>query len=249
MRKGGLVFLATVLVGIVGFVLLGALRQSDDAFTLSVPKYGVAAEVDAGSTFCQSQINVPIGGAFDGGRLEIGTDHRPGPPLRILLADGRGTPLARATVKGGYADNSSVRFRFDRAIESGRDLQLCVTNAGDVPIFPYGSGGDPNPTTTLTVDGEPQPADVALVFERPRHSRLSTVGDMLSRSALFRTPRLSGTLYGVLLLALFGVGVLGIAAAIRSASRTDEAAATDEDPTDDPVDTVDTETRSTQGGW
>lgn len=249
MRRVAVVFLATVLVGIVGFVLLGVLRQSDDAFTLSVPPYGVAAEVPAGSTFCQDAIAVPIGGAFDGGRLPIGTEHRRGPRLGVTLEDARGRTIARTTVPDGWNDNSSPRFHFDRTIDDGRGLRLCVTNEGDVPIFPYGSGGDPNPTTSFTLDGEPQPVDVALVFERSTRSTLATGGDILGRSALFRTPRLSGALYGVLLLVLLSVGVVGVAAAIRGADRADEAAAADSDRRGDAVDAVDTETRGRSGGW
>ncbi|MFA4927797.1 MAG: hypothetical protein WC558_04725, partial [Patulibacter sp.] len=203
MRRAGLLFLVTVLVGAVVFVVLGALRQSDDAFSLNVPVIGIAAELPPGSTFCQSQLDVPIGGTFDGGRLKLGTERRPGPRLQVLLADDQGRPIARATVPGGYADNSSPRFRFGREIKSGRGLQLCYTNDGDVPVFPYGSGGDPNPSTTFTLDGQGLPVDVAVVFERPSRSSLAAAGDMLERATLFRTPRLSAALYGVLLLLLF----------------------------------------------
>lgn len=242
MRRVAAVFLVTVLVGVVAVVLLGGLRQSDDAFSLNVPPYGVAAEVAAGSNFCQESIAVPVGGAFNGGRIPIGTERRRGPGLAVVLTDRRGRTVARTRIAGGYADNSSPRFRFDRTIEAGRDLRLCVTNEGEVPIFPYGSGGDPNPTTALTVDGAPQPADVALVFERPSRSLLASAGDVLSRAALFRTPRLSGVVYGVLLLILLGGAVTATAAALRTASR-------DEAGNDEVHESDQTETRGRQGGW
>ncbi len=229
MRRAGLAFLATVLLGAVTFVVLGALRSSDDAFTLNVPITGIVTELPGDATFCQSQIRVPIGGAFDGGRLVLGTERRRGPELEVLLADGRGEPIARATVAAGYADNSDVRFRFDRTIESGHDLQLCVTNAGDVPVFPYGSGGDPNPSTQFTLDRAPLPVDAAVVFERPTRSTLATVGDMLERAALFRTPRLSAALYGVLLLLLFAAATAAGTVAIRAAARDDAAPVSDRD--------------------
>lgn len=249
MRRVAVVFLATVLVGVVAFVLLGVLRQSDDAFSLNVPQYGVAAELPAGSTFCQDKIAVPIGGAFNGGRLPIGTDGRRGPQLEVLLADRRGRPIARTTIPGGYADNSSQRFRFDRTIADGRGLQLCVTNVGDVPASFYGSGGDPNPSTSLTVEKTPQGADVAIVFERPTRSTLANAGDILARAALFRTPRLSGAVYGLLLLVLLGTAVASIAFALRAAYRDDQAADPDSDEDDSTVDTVDTETLGHRGGW
>lgn len=249
MRRVASVFLVTVLAGVVAFVLLGLLRQSDDAFTLSVPPHGVAAEIPGGSTFCQREIAVPVGGAFDGGRLPIGTEGRPGPRLRVVLEDARGRTIARTTIPGGYADNSSPSFRFDRTIDRGRGLRLCVTNEGDQPIFPYGSGGDPNPTTSFTLDGTLQPVDVALVFERPTRSTLASAGDILSRAALFRTPRLSGTLYGLLLLVLLGGAVAAVAYALRSASCDDEAAEADSAGNVDPVDAVDTETRGPRSGW
>lgn len=229
MRRAGLIFLVTVLVGAVVFVVLGALRQSDDAFSLNVPITGVAAEVDPGSTFCQSQLDVPIGGAFDGGRLKLGTDRRPGPGLQVLLADDQGVAVARASVEPGYEDNAAVRFRFDRTVESGRDLQLCVTNVGKVPVFPYGSGGDPNPTTTFTLDRERLLVDVSLVFERPSRSTLATTGDILERATLFRTPRLSAALYGVLLLLLFTGAAVAGTVALRAAEREDDAADPDRD--------------------
>lgn len=231
MRRAGLIFLATVLLGAVTFVVLGALRQSDDAFTLNVPVTGVAAEVPAGSTFCQEPIVVPMGGAFRGGRLQVGTERRPGPELRVTLGDGDRT-IARATIAAGYDDNSSPRFTFDRTVESGRTLRLCVTNEGDVPVFPYGSGGDPNPSTQFTLDDAPFPVDAAIVFERPSRSTLATVGDMLERATLFRTPRLSAALYGTLLLLLFVAAVAAGTVAVRAAVRED-AAADDATPTDE----------------
>lgn len=223
MRRTGIAFLATVLAGAVLFVALGALRDSDDAFSLNAPVIGVVAEVPAGATFCQQGISVPVGGAFDGGRLPLGTDGRPGSALRVTLSDARDRPLARTTIRGGYADNSSPRFRFDRTFESGRDLRLCLTNVGDDPVYPYGAGGDPNPTSLFTLEGEPLPVDAAVVFERPTRSTLATVPDMLERAALFRTPRLSAALYGGLLLLLLIVATVGGTVAVRAAAREDAA--------------------------
>lgn len=223
MRRAGMLFLVTVLLGAATFVALGALRHSDDAFTLNVPIIGVAAQVDPGSTFCQEPFAVPIGGAFDGGRLQLGTERRPGPELRVTLTDADRRRLARTTIPAGYADNSSPTFDFDRTIESGRGLRLCVTNAGDVPVFPYGSGGDPNPTTQFMLDGEPQPVDVAVTFERSTRSTLATAGDMLERAVLFRTPRLSAALYGALLVLLLVAAATAGTIALRSAAREDEA--------------------------
>lgn len=222
MRRAGLVFLVTVLLGVVTFVVLGALRQSDDAFTLNVPTGGVIAEVPPGATFCQSDIAVPAGGAFQGGRLQLGTKGRRGPELRVTLVDADG-PLARTTVPAGYADNSSPRFRFDRTIESGRGLRLCFTNDGDVPVFPYGSGGDPNPAIQFTLEDAPLPVDAAVVFERPRRSTLATAGDILERATLFRTPRLSAALYGTVLVLLLVAAAAGGIVALRSAVREDAA--------------------------
>ncbi|MBF6621109.1 MAG: hypothetical protein ITG02_12875 [Patulibacter sp.] len=229
MRRAGLIFLVTVLLGAVAFVALGALRQSDDAFTLNVPITGVAAELPPEATFCQSQIDVPIGGAFDGGRLTVGTDRRRGPRLQVLIADDQGVPISRATIPAGYADNSVVRFRFDRTVASGTGLQLCVTNDGDGSVFPYGSGGDPNPSTTFTLDGQGSPVDVSLVFERPSRSTLAAAGDMLERATLFRTPRLSAALYGTLLLLLFAGATVAGTLALRAAEREDDAADVDRD--------------------
>lgn len=220
MRRAGLIFLVTVVLGAVTFVVLGALRQSADAFTLNVPTGGVVAEVAPGATFCQSDLVVPAGGAFSGGRLQLGTDHRPGPGLRVTLTDADG-PVARTRIPAGYADNSSPRFRFDRTIEGGRGLRLCVTNDGDVPVFPYGSGGDPNPTTQFTLDDAPLPVDAAIVFERPRRSTLATAGDMLERATLFRTPRLSAALYGTLLVLLLATAAAAGTVALRAAARED----------------------------
>jgi hypothetical protein len=230
MRRAGLLFLLTVLLGGLTFVVIGALRQSDDAFTLNVPVLGAVTEVPPGSTFCQNPIDVPIGGAFDGGRLTLGTERRRGPELAVRLEDVRGRKLAAATVAGGYADNSTVRFELDRTIESGRGLRLCVTNVGDVRVLPYGSGGDPNPSIAFTVDDRPLAVDAAIVFERPSRSTLAAVGDILERATLFRTPRLSAALYGALLLLLLAAATVAGTLALRAAEREDDASGFEREP-------------------
>jgi hypothetical protein len=229
MRSAARAFVVVIVIGAIGFLLLAALKRSDHAFSLNVPPSTAAVELRAGAEVCQGPIDVPIGGAFDAARVQVGTVGRPGEPLRATLRDQAGQTVARTTVPAGYADNSRPTIALGDRLHEGTGFELCLENAGRRTVYLYGSGGDPNPSTELTGDAKVEGIDLALTFHRPARSLLASTGDILERATLFRTPRLSTVAYGLLLLVLLGGAATAIAVGLRSAQRDERAAAHDEE--------------------
>jgi hypothetical protein len=216
--------LVTVLVlGVLAFVLLTVLKRTDEAFSLNVPPSTAAVELPRGATACQD-VDVPIGGGFDAARVRIGTVGRPGPAIDVVLRDRGGRIVARDAVPAGYADNTSPPIDLGPGRHVGTGYRLCLRNRGPATAFLYGSGGDPNPNSDLTIDGKPQTNDLALTFQRPARSLASASGDVLHRATLFRSPRLSTVAYALLLLVLLAGAAVATVAGVRSAAREDAEA-------------------------
>lgn len=223
MRSAARALIAVLVVGAIAFAVLLVTKRSDDAFSMNVPPSTAAVKLEPGAEACQGPINTPIGGAFDAARVRIGTVNLPGPEIAVTLRDRSGALVARTTIPAGYADNTSPRITLGPGRRTGSGYRLCLENRGQQTVYLYGSGGDPNPSTTLTIDGKPQAEDLALTFQRPSRSLASSVGDILERATLFRTPRLSSALYGLLLVVLLGGAGLAMTVALRSAERDDDA--------------------------
>ncbi len=219
MRSAARTFVVVVAVGAVAFTLLALLKRSDHAFSLNVPPSAVALELGVGDEVCQGPIDVPIGGGFDAARLKVGTVGRPGQPLRATLRDRSGRTVGTGTARGGYADNATPTLPLGDRLLDGTGFELCLENVGSRSVHLYGSGGDPNPTTELTGQPGLDGVDLALTFHRPQRSLLASTGDILERATLFRTPRLSAVVYGLLLLVLLAGAATAITLGLRSAER------------------------------
>jgi hypothetical protein len=220
-------FTAVVVVGVLAFALVLVLRQTPRAFTLGVPSGGPVVALRAGQTACQAPVDVPRGGAFDRVRLKVGTFHRVGSPLKVTVRRGvKGPVLARGVLRGGYPDIGSDPTHLvalDHEVAGGTDgLAMCVENDGPDRVALYGNGDAANRTSSATLDGKPAGADIDMVFERAPRSYGSQLSAILGRAVLFRSPRLSGTVYFLVLLLLLGTAVGGVAFALRGVGEDDE---------------------------
>ncbi|WCB96583.1 hypothetical protein DSM104299_05347 [Baekduia alba] len=214
-------FAAVVVVGVLAFALIVTLRQTPKAFTVGVQSGGVAVSPRAGQTACQAPLDVPRGGAFDRVRLKLGTYRKAGPPLDVLVRRGiRGPVLAHGTLPGGYPDittDATQVVGLDRKIAAGTSgLAVCVKNGGPNRVALYGNGDAANRTSTATLDGKPASVDIDMIFERAPRSYGSELSTILSRAVLFRSPRLSDTLYFLVLALLVAAAIAGVAVALRS---------------------------------
>jgi hypothetical protein len=214
-------FTAVVVVGVLAFALFVALRQTPKAFTVGVQSGGPAVTLRAGQTACQAPLDVPRGGAFDRVRLKVGTYFKAGPPLDVSVRRGIDGPvLARGTLRGGYPDvgtDPTQVVGLDRKIATGtKAIAVCVENAGSNRAALYGNGDAANRSSTATLDGKPANVDIDMIFERAPRSYGSELGTILSRAVLFRSPRLSDTLYFLVLALLVAGAIAGVAVALRS---------------------------------
>jgi hypothetical protein len=217
MRKGSAV--AVLVAGVLLFVVLLGVKRSEQAFSLGVAP-NTPLGVKPGQEGCQTPIDVPKGAAFDSVRIPLQTYGAPGPELRVTIRDARGRTVTRHTVRKGYRDGT-IDVPVGRSL-SGRGYAVCVTNRGTNDVGLTGTGGGAAPFSAFILDGgEDTTTDVSLTFGRPARSLLAGVPDVLDRATLFRSPRLSGVLYGLLLaLLLVGAGAATVAA-LRAAEAAD----------------------------
>jgi hypothetical protein len=223
MRKPHLAFAVVAGLGLLAFALAALLLRTPVAFSVGAANTGAVADVVPGHVLCQTPIETPAGGAFDRVTLTLGTYRRPGPPLGVDVRGRSGALLAHGSMAGGYPD---ITKRPSYTIGLGRMLrpqqfELCLHNLGHRRVAVYGSGGVANRQSTATVDGKPIDADLNLVFERPPRSYASELGVILGRAVLFRSPRLSPTVYGVVLVALVLAAALALGLAVRAAEGSD----------------------------
>lgn len=218
--KPTITFLAIALVGVLAFLVVAATSTSRQAFSLNAPASAPAVVLQRGSTACQFPINVPIGGEFRAVQLQLGTFRRPGPAFEISLRDAQDRVLARRTVAAGYPDIDRPSIDLGRSFD-GRGYRLCVENRGSHPLAIYGTDGGAVPSSAVEQDGKPVNVDLALNFERGERSKLATLGDTLERATLFRSPRLSAAVYGILLVLLLTGAGAALLTAIRHADRED----------------------------
>lgn len=220
MRKPAVTFLAIALVGVVAFLIVAATSTSRQAFSLNAPASAPAVVLKPGSTACQLPIDVPIGGAFRSVKLQLGTFRRPGPAFEVSLRDAQDRVLARRTVPAGYPDIDRPSVDLGRTFD-GRGYRLCFENRGQHKLAIYGTDGAAVPASTVEQDGKPVNVDLALSFERGARSNLATLGDTLERATLFRSPRLSAAVYGILLVLLLTGAGAALLTALRRADDED----------------------------
>jgi hypothetical protein len=212
-------FTGVVVVGVLAFALVVALRQTPRAFSIGVQSAGAVVALKDGQEVCQAPIDVPAGGAFDRVRIRVGTFSRSGPPLALTVHDARGATVARGSLAGGYPDiteQTTHAVALDHRIAAGtRGLSVCLENRGSNRVGVYGNGDAAASGSTAKLNGKPANVDIELVFERAPRSYGAQLSSILDRAVLFRSPRLAGALYFILLALLVAVAVGGVGVALR----------------------------------
>jgi hypothetical protein len=185
------------------------------AYSPGVPPSHVAATVPPGHEVCQTPLPAPA--PVDAVSFAVGTNHRPGIPLRVIVRNLRGRVLAEGAIGPGYPDGGLLTARF-RTIPAGSVVSVCIRNAGRSPVYPYGS--DSADGTGTVQDGRRATVDVAITLLRPGpRSALSLVPAAFRHAAVFRFDWVGAWTYWVLTaLLVLGVPVL-CALAIREAQR------------------------------
>src|SRR5215204_2514461 len=115
MRSATAILVGLIAAAALGLTAAALLNQRSQAFTLGVTRSSTTA-IGGGQEACQSPIAVPAGGAFDGVTFAVGTEHRPGPRLDVVVraADPdrpsalRGAAVGRGTLRAGYPDVDRV---------------------------------------------------------------------------------------------------------------------------------------------
>jgi hypothetical protein len=117
-------------------------------------------------------------------RFDVGTFFRPGPALRVTVrAPGYS---ARAAVRGGYADNTTVTVPVPPP-RSSRLATVCVRNSGRRRFALYAASDSARSRVQPFVDGKPQPATPALRFDEAHPvSFADRAGVTAGRIAVFR---------------------------------------------------------------
>ncbi|MEA2396525.1 MAG: hypothetical protein QOK25_81 [Thermoleophilaceae bacterium] len=185
------------------------------AYSPGVPPSHVAAVVPPGHEVCQTPLPLPA--PTDAVSLQVGTNHRPGIPLRVIVRDLHGRPLAEGGIGAGYQDGGIQTARF-RTVPAGSTVSLCIRDVGRAPVYPYGSDSASDSGTVQ--DGRRGTVDLAITFFRPRpRSALSLVPAAFRHASVFRFDWVGAWTYWVLAaLLVLGVPVL-CAFAIRDAER------------------------------
>jgi hypothetical protein len=212
-------FVGVVVVGVLAFALFVALRQTPHAFSLGVQSAGAVVTLKDGQEVCQAPIDVPAGAAFDRIRVRLGTFSRTGPEVAVAVHDTRGATVARGTLAAGYPDiteQTTHAVALDHRVPAGtRGLSVCLENRGENRVGVYGNGDAAASGSTAKLNGKPANVDIELVFERAPRSYGAQLSSLLDRAVLFRSPRLAGALYFVLLALLVAVAIGGVAVALR----------------------------------
>ena len=139
------------------------------------------------------------------------------PSVDVTLKALDGAPIARGRVPVGYGPDSQI----EQVVDVGRvttrtPMQVCLRNAGALPVAVFGSGDLASRTSTAALNGTPLGIDVALSFEHaePR-SALSLLPALLDRMALWRAGWLGGWTYWLLAAGVLLVVPLLLIVALR----------------------------------
>src|SRR5918995_4346328 len=195
MRSAAAILIGLVAAAVLGLAAAALLNERAQAFTLGVTRSSTL-EVDGGQEICQSPIAVPADGAFDGVTFAVGTEHRPGPRVDVIVraADPdrpsalRGVAVGRGSLPAGYPDVDRVPEHtvWTGRVGAERFVAVCVANRGPRRVFVYGNADAAAWSSTAFVDGAPVGADMALEFERREPRSLAALAPaMIDRAALF----------------------------------------------------------------
>ncbi|HEY6760995.1 MAG TPA: hypothetical protein VI318_15975 [Baekduia sp.] len=202
MRRLALGLFGVVAAGLIALVIVQASQSTNLAFTVGAAPQAPIAALKAGQTVCQRQLNVPPHAGFDQIALQVGTHHRPGPPLDVVVRNhDTGRILGRGTLRAGYPDiptGGGDRVVATGAVAADQPIDVCVTNRGPRSVALYGSGALANRNSDAVLDGKETAYDVTMVFQDARHSRGSELADMFQRASLFRPGFVGAWTYWIL---------------------------------------------------
>lgn len=218
------VLLAGALAVALGAIIVLATDERTLAFSNGVAAETVIAQLAPGQRACQP--GVVVAEPFAGVELVLDTGGRPGPPLELTVRERRARDtLATGKVRGGYAGRlgtgGAVAVARLRRVRAGRQVQVCVANAGRQPVGVTGTSGRERREPRVQLRRPPRrlSANLHLNFLRPRPtSLLAELPRAFERAALWHPP-LVGAWTFWLLAALVGLGVpLLLAWAVYAAS-------------------------------
>jgi|RhiMetdeSRZDD1v2_1073273.scaffolds.fasta_scaffold59965_2 hypothetical protein len=221
-RRALLAFGAVVGVGLIALVAVAGLEHKSGAFTLGVAPAAGVARVAPQQELCQRPIDVVA--PFEKVWLQLGTYGRPGQPFALTVSDASSDrTIARARVATRYGDNEALTVPLPRTVPEGERVAVCVRNAGDRAIAPYGNSGLSNQPSAAYRDGDKQGGDVAFVFIRDEPSTvLGLVPSIVERASLFHGGWSSTAAYwvllGLLLVAPASLAALAVRAAVRDST-------------------------------
>jgi hypothetical protein len=200
-RRALLVYGAVVLVGIGALAAVAESEHRSQAFTLGVVPSGPVVSLAQDRELCQRPIDVTE--EFSAVTVQLNTRGRPGSPYVLEVREENGKTLTRRRVQRGYPDGAVQTVTLPRSVAAGRRISVCVRNAGESPIAPYGNLDTANPTSSAYLDGRRIPNDVTLVFlRREAATTMSLVPSIVERASLFHGAWGSSAAYWVLLAAL-----------------------------------------------
>jgi hypothetical protein len=221
--RAGLLFIALVVVGVIGLVLSMARDKRGFDYTLNTR---TAVTLKPDHVACRRSVK-PKAAGLNALRFFIDTRGRPGPPLNVSVFRGYTRPNIVATgyIPGGYRGSRSEQVvRIHGSAAGAYALSACVDNAGNAPIVFY-----PRPPFHATKHSQQrgitgfQEISLSLIRE-PKRSMLSLMPKVFAHAELFRPGWLQSWMYWGMVIVLIAVVPLLLWRALLAVEREDEAA-------------------------
>ena len=234
-RRAAIAIAAVVLAVVAGELVFAAGKSSDLVQSTYVNPVVPVAPVKPGASVCQQPFG--ISETFDSVRFNAGTFGKPGPPLYVSVTDQDSrAELASGAVRQGWVDNGEAQNVDVGSVKPGPSVSVCIRNGGQVTTYLYGDyyhgafGKGPlgvtptNSTNIAYVDGVPLEGDVALsLHSTEEHTRLSWIPALFRHAAAFKPPFVGAWTFWLLALLLIAGAPLALWAALRSATRDEDA--------------------------
>jgi hypothetical protein len=235
MRRRAIVGVVAVLAaGLIAIVAVGLTHGSSLVYSLGVSAAGPAVVPQPGSVACQTPISVPDGAAFDRVGFTVTTYDQPGPELQVEVrtVDG-GRRLASGALPEGYRDGAKV-VAVGR-VATRAPIEVCLRNAGAVPVAVYGQATVASPRTNATLDGKKHTADMAITLNREQRSFIALLPTMAKRASLFRAGWVGPFTYLVLALLVLIAAPLLLIRGLAAAAEADEQPSAEQREDEPPV--------------
>jgi hypothetical protein len=140
-------------------LLESAPRRSGTDLT---PEYAFVTGISAGGSICQNQEILPEDTAAL--VMTIGSYGKPGPPLRVTVADEAGRQLTRGGLPAGWRQGT-VRIPVAHVANSTGNVTVCLHDLGPGGIAVGGDPGDPG--YSILVNGHSFFAHLRIEYMRP----------------------------------------------------------------------------------